>query len=585
MRAIIPDATAGDNVGPRVAFNSGSAAYTLAEAKRGNAMSAVKQFDALVVGAGVGGLYALYRLRQKLGLNVRVLEAGDGVGGTWYWNRYPGCRCDVESLEYSFSFDPELEQEWSWPERYGNQPEILQYVKHVADRFDLRRDIQFETRVAGATFDRKSNLWSLMTEAGEVFTAPICIMATGNLSVPRVPDFPGLDDFEGETYHTGLWPHEGVDFTGKHVAIIGTGSSGVQSIPIIAAQAETLTVFQRTANYILPAENGPQDPEAEARHKATYRERRKAAYDTPFGISGYPYPTKSALEATAEEREALYEGHWKAGGQIGFLFAYTDILTNDESNKTVRDFVHRKIRGIVKDRNVAELLCPNDHPIGTKRLVLDTGYFETFNKQHVHLVNARKAPIEALTKTGIRTTEAEYSFDAIVFATGFDAMTGALKEIDVRTTEGRSLTEDWAAGPYTMLGIMCAGFPNMFMITGPGSPGVKSQMILSCEQHVDWIVDCLAHMRESGQSAIEPTEQSQHDWTMHVKAVADTTLYPKAASWYMGANIPGKPRVFMPYVGGVNRYKAKCEEVAAKGYEGFTFTAAEGRDLAMAGDD
>jgi cyclohexanone monooxygenase len=548
-------------------------------------MSTVKQFDALVVGAGVGGLYALYRLRDKLGLKVQVLEAGDDVGGTWYWNRYPGCRCDVESLEYSFSFDPALEQEWSWPERYGNQPEILQYVNHVADRFDLRKSIQFGTRVNHATYDRKSNLWSLNTEAGETFVAPVCVMATGNLSIPRVPEFPGLDDFKGETYHTGLWPHEGVDFTGKRVAVIGTGSSGVQSIPIIAKQAETLTVFQRTANYILPAANGPMNHEIEAQYKATYREHRKAAYDTPFGISGYPPPTKSALEATPEERNARYEQEWQKGGQIGFLFAYTDLLTNDEANKTVRKFVHGKIRAIVKDQNVAATLCPNDHPMGTKRLVLDTGYYETYNKQHVHLVNAREAPIEALTAQGIRTTEAEYTFDAIVFATGFDAMTGALREIDIHTSEGRSLTQDWEAGPYTMLGLMCAGFPNMFMITGPGSPGVKSQMILSCEQHVDWIVDCLAHMRENKQAAIEPTQQSQHEWTMHVKDVADRTLYPKAASWYMGANIPGKPRVFMPYVGGVNRYKAKCEDVAAKGYEGFTFTATDSQEPAMTGDD
>ncbi len=549
-------------------------------------MSNTKQFDALVVGAGVGGLYALFRLREKLGLNVQVLEAGDGVGGTWYWNRYPGCRCDVESLEYSFSFDPELEQEWSWPERYGNQPEILQYVNHVADRFDLRRNIQFETRVNNATFDRKTNLWTLKTEAGETFQAPVCIMATGNLSIPRVPDFPGLDDFQGDTYHTGLWPHEGVDFTGKRVAVIGTGSSGVQSIPIIAEQAETLTVFQRTANYILPAANGPMNREIEAKHKAEYRERRAAAYDTPFGIAGFPPPTQSALDVTPEERTAKYEQKWAEGGSISFLYSYTDLLLSDEANATAREFVHNKIRSIVKDQNVAETLCPNDHPMGTKRLVLDTGYYETYNKQHVHLVNARKNPIAGLTQKGIRLEDGtEYEFDAIVFATGFDAMTGALKEIDVRTTDGRSLTKDWEAGPYTMLGLMSAGFPNMFMITGPGSPGVKSQMILSCEQHVDWIVDCLDYMRREGQAAIEPTDESQHDWTMHVKDVADATLYPKAASWYMGANIPGKPRVFMPYVGGVQRYKAKCEEIAANGYEGFTFTAAKKPELALAGDD
>ncbi len=549
-------------------------------------MSKAKHFDALVVGAGVGGLYALYRLRDKLGLNVRVLEAGDGVGGTWYWNRYPGCRCDVESLEYSFSFDPDLEQEWSWPERYGNQPEILQYVNHVADRFDLRRNIQFETRVNHATFDRKTNLWTLETEAGETFQAPVCIMATGNLSIPRVPDFPGLKDYKGDTYHTGLWPHEGVDFSGKRVAVIGTGSSGVQSIPIIANQAETLTVFQRTANYILPAANGPMNREIEAKHKAEYRARREAAYDTPFGIAGFPPPTKSALEATPEERNAKYEQKWQEGGSISFLYSYTDLLLSDEANATAREFVHNKIRSIVKDQNVAETLIPNDHPMGTKRLVLDTGYYETYNKQHVHLVNARKNPIAGLTEKGIKLEDgSEYEFDAIVFATGFDAMTGALKEIDIRTTDGRSLTKDWEAGPYTMLGLMCAGFPNMFMITGPGSPGVKSQMILSCEQHVDWITDCLAYMRAHCHAAIEPTEQSQHDWTMHVKDVADQTLYPKAASWYMGANIPGKPRVFMPYVGGVHVYKKKIEGIAANGYDGFSFTAGSKPELALAGDD
>jgi len=542
------------------------------------------QFDALIVGAGVAGLYALHRLRDTLGMRVRVVEAGDGVGGTWYWNRYPGCRCDVESLEYSYSFDPKLEQEWSWPERYGNQGEILEYLEHVAERFDLKRDIQFETRIASARYDRNANRWTLTSEAGETYSAPICIMATGNLSVPRVPDFPGLDDFKGETYHTGLWPHEGVDFTGKQVAVIGTGSSGVQSIPIIARQAKSLTVFQRTANYILPARNGPLDPATETAHKAEYRARREAAYDTPFGIAGYPPPTKSALEATPEERRAIYDAKWQEGGSISFLYSFTDLLTNDAANATAREYVHERIREIVKDPTVAELLCPNDHPIGTKRLVLDTGYYETYNEPHVTLANARKAPIEALTANGLRTTEAEYAFDAIVFATGFDAMTGALKEIDVRTDDGRSLTADWAAGPYTMLGIMCAGFPNMFMVTGPGSPGVKSQMILSCEQHVDWIVECLRRMAANGEAAIEPTEEAQTEWTMHVKDVADQTLYPKAASWYMGANIPGKPRVFMPYVGGVDRYKRTCDEVAADGYPGFTFTPAETPALTAAGE-
>jgi cyclohexanone monooxygenase len=546
-----------------------------------------QQFDAIVVGAGVGGLYALHRMRERLGLKVRVLEAGDDVGGTWYWNRYPGCRCDVESLEYSYSFDEDLQQEWSWPERYGNQPEILDYVRHVADRFDLRRDIQFDTRVKTASYDRAANLWRLTTEAGERFEAPVCIMATGNLSVPRVPDFAGLEDFKGRWYHTGMWPHEPVDFTGLRVAVIGTGSSGVQSIPIIARQAKHLTVFQRTANFVLPAQNGPMDREREARHKAEYPERRRAAYDTPFGIAGYPPPTKSALEATPEEREAKYEAKWQEGGSISFLYSYTDLLTNAEANETAAEFVRNKIRAIVEDPATAELLCPNTHPIGTKRLVLDTGYYETFNRDNVTLVDAKKAPIEAFTENGLRTTEAEYEFDAVVFATGFDAMTGALREIEVRGPDGRLLADEWADGPQTMLGIMCAGFPNMFMVTGPGSPGVKSQMILSCEQHVDWIVDCLDHMRGHGVAAIEPTAEAQRAWTQHVVDVADRTLYPLANSWYMGANIPGKPRVFMPYVGGVQNYTRTLEEVAAKGYEGFVLTPAETEEpmLAAAGGD
>ena len=550
--------------------------------------SSTQTYDALVVGAGVGGLYALHRLRDKLGLKVKVLDAATDVGGTWYWNRYPGCRCDVESLEYSFSFDPDLEQEWSWPERYGNQPEILDYVRHVAKRFDLYKDIQFETRVKHATYDRESNRWTLETEAGETFSAPITIMATGNLSIPRVPDFPGLNDFKGETYHTGLWPHEGVDFTGKRVGVIGTGSSGVQSIPIIAKQAKELTVFQRTANFILPARNGPMDPAVEAKHKAEYRARREAAYDTPFGIAGFPPPTKSALEATPEERRAKYDAKWAEGGSISFLYSYTDLLTSKEANDTAVEYVHERIKEIVQDPATAELLCPKDHPIGTKRLVLDTDYYPVYNEPHVSLVNVREAPIVGLTEKGVKLEdEREFELDAIVFATGFDAMTGALKEIDIRTTDGQSLTKDWEAGPYTMLGIMAAGFPNMFMITGPGSPGVKSQMILSCEQHVDWITDCLDFMRKQGHAAIEPTAESQFDWTMHVKEVADSTLYPMAASWYMGANIPGKPRVFMPYVGGVHTYKKKCDAVAADGYPGFQFTPASNVKpaLAMAGDD
>ena len=530
-------------------------------------------YDAIVVGAGLGGLYVLHRLRE-MGLRVRVFEAGSGVGGTWFWNRYPGARCDIESMEYSYSFSDELQQEWKWPERYGTQSEILRYINHVAERFDLLRDIQLNTRVVSAVFDAAVNRWTVTTDKGEAASANYCVMASGNLSTPCVPNFKGIESFQGKWYHSGLWPHEGVDFTGQRVAVVGTGSSGVQMIPPIASQAKHLHVFQRTANFSLPARNAPLEPETERRHKAEYVERRRAAFDTPFAISGHPPPTQSALEATLEERQHSYETKWQAGGSISFLFAYTDLLLSKEANETASEFVRQKIRGIVRDPQVAELLAPKDHPLGTKRLCLDTNYYETYNRDNVTLVNARAAPIEEITPAGLRTSEAGYEFDALVFATGFDAMTGALAEIDVRLKSGETLQEKWSAGPRTYLGMLVAGFPNMFLITGPGSPGVKSQMILAIEQHTDWIVDCLKHMRANGLNRVEADLTAETAWVEHVNEIADKTLYPLANSWYIGANIPGKPRVFMPYVGGFHVYKKRCDAVARSGYEGLKLTRA-----------
>ena len=533
------------------------------EAKRDN-----DSLDVIIVGAGVGGLYALHKLRN-LGYRARIYEAAGDVGGTWYWNRYPGCRCDVESLEYSFSFDDDLQQEWQWPERYGGQPVILDYVNHVADRFDLRKDIQFNTRIKSAKFSNADNRWTITTSDGESMSALYCVMATGNLSTPRKPDWPGFDDFKGRIEHTGLWPHCSVDFTGLRVGVIGTGSSGVQSIPLIAKEAKHVTVFQRTANFSLPARNEPMRAEKEAAHKAEYSERREAAYFTPFGIAGFPPPTQSALDVSEEERNAAYESKWAEGGSISYLYAFTDLLTNKTANDTASEFARNKIRATVKDQKTAELLCPYNHPIGTKRLILDTDYYETYNLDHVDLVDVRSAPIEGLTEKGVKTTDAEYELDMIVFATGFDAMTGAMKKIDIQTDAGAKIGIKWEDGPRTYLGIMMADFPNLFMITGPQSPGVKSQMILSCEQHVDWIADCLEHLRSSGQSKIVPETKAEDDWVAHNNAVANATLYPLANSWYMGANIPGKPRIFMPYVGGVEAYKKRCDTVAAAGYEGF----------------
>lgn len=524
--------------------------------------------DVLVVGAGVAGLYAIYKLRQ-LGFSVRAIEAGSGVGGTWFWNRYPGCRCDVESLEYSYSFSEELQQEWHWDERYGTQAQILQYLNQVADRFDLRTDITFSTRIATANFDRDASQWTLTTTEGESLTASHCIMAVGNLSTPRTPDFAGLESFSGNWYHTGMWPHDGVDFSGQRVAVIGTGSSGVQSIPHIAQQASHLTVFQRTANFILPARNAPIPDEEERSHKANYAERRVAAYETPFGISGYPPPANKALEVTTEQRDADYEFKWQRGGQISFLYAYQDLLTNPQANQTAADFVRNKIRGIVKNPQVAELLCPDDHPIGTKRLILDTGYFETFNRDNVSLVDVRSAPIKAFTTSGLKTQDAEYEFDAVVFATGFDAMTGALREIDITASGGVDLRQKWQDGPRTYLGLMVAGLPNLFMVTGPQSPGVKSNMMLSIEHHINFIADSLVHLREHGLAQIQAEQSAEDAWVEHNNEVANATLYPHANSWYMGANIPGKPRIFMPYVGGVQNYAKKVAELVANDYEGF----------------
>jgi cyclohexanone monooxygenase len=476
-------------------------------------------------------------------------------------------------MEYSYSFSNDLQQDWVWPERYGTQPEILRYINHVADRFDLRRDIQIDTRVTSALFDPASGRWTVKTDKGDVVSAQFCVMASGNLSTPRVPDFPGLGNFRGKRNHSGLWPHEGVDFSGLRVAVIGTGSSGVQMIPLIAAQADHLTVFQRTANFSLPARNAPLDPEKARLHKEQYEERRRAALDTPFGIAGHPAPTQSALEATDQERLRAYEAKWAEGGSISFLYSYTDLLVNKASNDTSSEFVREKIRSIVRNPAVAEILAPKDHPIGTKRLCLDTNYYETYNRNNVSLVDVKRDPIIEITGTGLRTHSAEYGpFDAIVFATGFDAMTGALREIDIRAEGGGALADEWQAGPRTYLGLMMAGFPNMFVVTGPGSPSVKTQMILAIEHHINWIADCLAHLREHGYTQIEPARPAQDAWVQHVNDVADSTLYPLANSWYVGANIPGKPRVFMPYVGGFSGYRQKCDAVAGNGYQGFVLS-------------
>lgn len=529
--------------------------------------SSPARLDAVVVGAGFAGLYMLLRLREA-GFSTRVIEAGDGVGGTWYWNRYPGARCDIESLQYQYGFNDELPREWRWSEKYATQPEILAYINYVADKYDLRRDIQFETRVTSAHFDEAANRWTVTTDRGDEYSARFCIMATGCLSAAKVPDIPGLESYQGEWYHTGAWPHEGVDFTGKTVGVIGTGSSAIQSIPLIAEQAKHLTVFQRTANFSVPAHNGPLDEQYRQQMTADYTRIRAEARNSPAGILGRAVNDKSALDATEEERKKEFEERWAIGG-FSLGSAFNDISLNIEANATAAEFVRSKIREIVKDPETAELLCPRDYPFGTKRLCVDTGYYATFNRDNVKLVSIKDNPIVEITPNGLRTATDTYEFDAIVFATGFDAMTGALLNIDIRGRGGLTLRAKWEHGPRTYLGLQVAGFPNLFTITGPGSPSVLSNMIVSIEQHVDWIFDCVSYLREHEITTIEASREAEDRWVDHVNDVANHTLFPLANSWYIGANIPGKPRVFMPYIGGVGNYAMKCQQVAENGYEGF----------------
>jgi cyclohexanone monooxygenase len=521
--------------------------------------------DVVIVGAGFAGMYMLRRLRG-LGMSARVFEAGSDVGGTWYWNRYPGARCDVESMQYSYSFSQELQQAWQWSELFASQPEILRYARHVAERFDLRRDIRFDTRVTQAHFDRSTRRWTIRTDRGDTVFARYCVMATGCLSSARVPDFPGIERFKGMTYHTGHWPHEGVDFTGQRVGVIGTGSSAIQAVPVIARQAAHVSVFQRTPNFSIPSRNGPMTEAYAQSWKSDYPSLREKARHMRTGILNNPNDV-SALDVPEEERRRIYEERWAAGG-TNFMAAFNDLIVSKEANDTAANFVRDKIRTTVRDTAVAELLAPKNHPIGTKRICVDTDYYVTFNRDNVTLVDVRTAPISAITADGVRAGDVEYPFDAIVFATGFDAMTGTLLRIDIRA-DVQTLREKWEAGPRTYLGLMTAGFPNMFMITGPGSPSVLSNMMVSIEQHVDWIADCVAYLRSRGMDCIEATQAAEDAWVEHGNEVANRTLYPLANSWYMGVNVPGKPQVFMPYIGGVGAYRQICDDVAADSYQGF----------------
>jgi cation diffusion facilitator CzcD-associated flavoprotein CzcO len=523
--------------------------------------------DVVVVGAGFAGLYALHKLRS-MRLSVRVFEAAPEVGGTWYYNRYPGARCDVESIDYCYSFSDKLQQEWTWTEKYATQGEILRYLTWVADSLELRSGITFDTRVTAAELDEDTFRWTVTTDRGEVISARFVVMATGPLSAALTPDFPGLDTFAGEIYHTAHWPHEPVDFTGKRVAVIGTGSSGVQSVPVIAEQADELYVFQRTPNYSVPAGNRPLTDDDVAEYKANYEERRRLSWRSGGGSPHIAHP-KLTMEASPRERRKAFEKRWELGGVL-FSKTFTDQMTDMAANDEARKFYEEKVRGVIDDPDVADLLIPDDHPIGTKRICTDTNYFQTFNQPHVKLVSVRRTPIESVDATGITTTEAHYDLDAIVLATGFDAMTGALAKINIAGRGGHTLSDDWAAGPRTYLGLAVDGLPNLFLVSGPGAPAVLANMVLHAEAHVNWIADAISYLDNHGYLAIEATADAVDNWGAELNQRAAATLFPQANSWYMGANVPGKPRVFMLFLGGFGAYLDICYEVANAGYKGFS---------------
>jgi cyclohexanone monooxygenase len=537
------------------------------------------RYDAIVVGAGFAGLYMVYKL-VELGLKVKAFEQGSDVGGVWYWNRYPGARCDIESMQYSYSFSDELQQEWDWSERYATQPEILRYISHVSDRFQLRQYFQFDTSVESVLYDENESTWTVKTGEGKTTTARYLILATGCLSSARRPDIPGLSNFKGKLYLTSHWPHTKTDFTGQRVGVIGTGSSGIQTIPVVAQEVRHLYVFQRTAAFSVPARNLPLAEKERAAFRSNYAEiRRRAREDMKDGIV-QEVPQKSALDDTEDARWDRYEARWQQGG-LTFTNAYNDIRLNQMANDTAANFIRKKISEIVENRDTAKLLQPHGYPLGTKRICIDTGYYQSFNRPNVELVDISSNPIDEILPDAVVSGGRRYDVDALIFATGFDAMTGSVARIEIQGRNGLTLNEKWSSGPRTYLGLMSAGFPNLFIVAGPGSPSVLSNMIVSIEQHVEWIADCIQYMSDRGMTSIEATVSAEEKWTEHVQETAAATLYPQANSWYLGANIPGKPRIFMPYLGGVAAYRAMCTKVAAGGYDGFALSAVQRSDPAV----
>ncbi len=522
-----------------------------------------EELDVIIVGAGFSGLYMLYKMR-KMNLKALIIERASDAGGTWFWNRYPGARCDIESIEYSYSFSDELQQEWNWSNRYSDQSEILEYINYVVKKFNLKENIVFNTSVKSATFDENLKNWILETDS-KSYSSKFCVMATGTLSSIKQPNFDGLENFKGDWYVTGEWPHEKLDFTSKKVAIIGTGSSAVQSIPVIAEEAKNLTVFQRSPNYTIPANNRPLTEKELSNAKSSYDQIREKAKYTRAGIGYNQFEERKLLDLSSEEIKKELNNRWKIGGQEIFTAGFTDVGVNVEANKIVADFVKSKIKEIVKDPNVAELLSPED-AIGCKRLCADTNYFETYNRENVELIDLNSNPINSITENGILTNDKEFKFNTIIFATGFDAMTGALQAIDITGKNGKKLKQVWKDGPKSFLGLLINGFPNLFTVTGPGSPSVLTNMMVAIEQHVEWISDCINFLSKSNLKEVEADELFQIEWMDHIEEVAKNTLRYTCNSWYVGANVPGKKRVFMPYAGGFGKYREKCDEIAENNY-------------------
>ncbi len=522
--------------------------------------------DAVVIGAGFAGLRALYRLRS-MGKNVAVLEASEGVGGVWFHNGYPGARCDVESYDYSYSFSPELEQEWRWSERYATQPEILRYINHVADRFDLRKNIVFNTFMEEARYDEKAARWTIRSKDGRVWSAQYFVMCVGQLSSPKAPNYPGQSEFKGEIIHSAVWPKHKVEFAGKRVAIIGTGSSGMQMTPIIAKEAKHLTVFQRTANFSIPASNAPVSDEEDRLVKATYRERREQAWNSPTGL-GFKPNKQSALDVSQEERDKVYEAAWNRLG-YGFALSYFDILLSKPANDTAAEFIRKKIASVINDPLVREKLVPKGHAFAARRPSVDSGYFQAFNRDNVELADVRESPIVEFTSDGIRTTAKAHAFDMIIFATGFDAFTGSLLKPNIVGRAGRTLKDKWSAGPITQLGVSVSEFPNMLIVVGPGSPSLLSNVMVSTEEQIDWLAELIRHMDSHQIVEFEAESDAEISWVAHVNERAKETLYMTADSYYNGAEVAGKPKVFMPYSGGVRGYRRILQKCAQEGYSGF----------------